>query len=296
MLSRQLMSASLPYIDSVPRRTTMSVTGRPPIVTVALFSGLTYPPELAKWRSRPCLLVHGQCESVRLRTCRSRGGLISWSSSAWRRILQDRPASATEIVDVLASIDNIETWAPPDARLVADERRSHRPGQTLRLISGATFFSFPLTNSFVATLMTKEFVTQESPKGIAMPRRASTKPTEAELEILQVLWRESPATVRQVNREINRDRRTGYTTTLKLMQIMLAKGLLTRDMSARPQVYSPAVSRDKAQRQLVGEMLEKVFEGSASQLVMQVLSAKKATPQELTEIRRLIRKYGEERK
>ena len=113
------------------------------------------------------------------------------------------------------------------------------------------------------------------------------------MEILQVFWREGPNTVRQVNRQINRDRRTGYTTTLKLMQIMLAKRLLTRDDSARPQVYSAAVSRDKTQRQLVGEMLEKVFEGSASRLVMQALSAKKASPEELSEIRRLIREHGE---
>jgi len=126
-----------------------------------------------------------------------------------------------------------------------------------------------------------------------MARRAPTKPTEAEMEILQVLWRQGPATVRQVNRRINRDRRTGYTTTLKLMQIMLGKGLLTRDESTRPQVYAPAVSRDKAQRQLVGQMLEKVFEGSTSRLVMQALSAKKASPEELAEIRRLIRKHGE---
>ena len=127
-----------------------------------------------------------------------------------------------------------------------------------------------------------------------MPRRAPTKPTEAELEILQVLWREGPSTVRQINHQINRDKRTGYTTTLKLMQIMLDKGLLTRDESARPQVYSAAVSRDKAQRQLVGEMLEKVFEGSATRLVMQALSAKKASPKELAEIRRLILAREEE--
>ena len=129
-----------------------------------------------------------------------------------------------------------------------------------------------------------------------MPRRAPTKPTEAEMEILQVLWREGPSTVRQVNRQINRDKQTGYTTTLKLMQIMLDKGLLTRDVSARPQVYSPAVSRDKAQRQLVSEMLEKVFNGSASSLVMQALSAKTASPEELAEIRRLIRTREEESK
>ncbi|GAG04872.1 unnamed protein product [marine sediment metagenome] len=129
-----------------------------------------------------------------------------------------------------------------------------------------------------------------------MPRKPSTRPTDGELEILQVLWGRGPSTVRQVNQQISRTRPTGYTSTLKLMQIMLDKGLVRRDESARPQVYSPAVSRDKAQRQLVGELLDRVFDGSASQLVMQVLSAKSATPQEITEIRRLIRKQGEGRK
>ena len=125
-----------------------------------------------------------------------------------------------------------------------------------------------------------------------MARRASDRPTEGELAILQVFWRCGRSTVRAVNEALNQDRPTGYTTTLKIMQIMLDKGLLLRDTSTRPQTYEAAVTRDEAQRQFVGDLLERVFEGSASQLVMQVLSAKKASPEEMAEIRRLLRGHG----
>ncbi|HUU21533.1 MAG TPA: BlaI/MecI/CopY family transcriptional regulator [Phycisphaerae bacterium] len=125
-----------------------------------------------------------------------------------------------------------------------------------------------------------------------MARRASDRPTEAELEILQVLWTAGASSVREVNQALNRRRTTGTTTTLKLMQIMLYKGLLRRDTSTRPQTYEAAVSRQKAQRQFVRDMLDRVFEGSASQLVMQVLSAGRATPEEMDEIRRLLREHG----
>jgi BlaI family penicillinase repressor len=129
-----------------------------------------------------------------------------------------------------------------------------------------------------------------------MARRASSTPTEAELEILQVLWEQGPGSVRQVNQTLNLTRTTGYTTTLKLMQIMLAKGLLRRDERQRPQVYAPAASKDRTQRQLVRDLLERVFEGSASQFVLQVLSTKKASPAELAEIRRLLQGWGKEKK
>ena len=123
-----------------------------------------------------------------------------------------------------------------------------------------------------------------------MARRASRRPTEGELEILQVLWQQGPGTVRQVNDALNEARPTGYTTTLKLMQIMLDKGLLRRDESRRPQVYTPAVSKNRTQRQLVRDLLERVFDGSARQFVLQVLSAKNASAEEMAEIRRLLRK------
>jgi len=126
-----------------------------------------------------------------------------------------------------------------------------------------------------------------------MARRASSNPTDGELEILQVLWEQGSATVRQVNRVLNLSRPTGYTTTLKLMQIMLDKGLLRRDASQRPQVYTAAVSKQRAQRRLVGDLLKRAFDGSASQLVMQVLAAGKATPEEMEEIRRLLGEIDE---
>ena len=125
-----------------------------------------------------------------------------------------------------------------------------------------------------------------------MARRPGIGPTEAELEILQVLWNRGPSTVRQINRAINGIRKTGYTTTLKLMQIMLSKGLLQRDESERPQVYEATLSKDKAERRLVGDLLERVFEGSASQFVQQVLAAKNASPEEMSAIRRILRNFG----
>ena len=121
-----------------------------------------------------------------------------------------------------------------------------------------------------------------------MARRASARPTEGELEILRVLWERDKATVREVNDQLNLHRSTGYTTTLKLMQIMLDKGLLRRDESRRPQVYAPTVSKLKVRGQFVGDLLERVFDGSTSQLVMQVLSSKDTTPENLSEIRRAL--------
>ncbi|HMP79872.1 MAG TPA: BlaI/MecI/CopY family transcriptional regulator [Pirellulaceae bacterium] len=114
------------------------------------------------------------------------------------------------------------------------------------------------------------------------------KPTEAELAILQVLWDRGPSSVRQVQDVLETERGTGYTTTLKLMQIMFEKGLLTRDDSNRSHIYAAAVSRHKTQRRFVKEMLDQVFAGSARQLVMQALAARKSTPDELNEIRKMI--------
>ncbi len=114
------------------------------------------------------------------------------------------------------------------------------------------------------------------------------KPTEAELAILRVLWGLGKASVRQVQERLEAERGTGYTTTLKLMQIMLEKGLLKRDDSQHAHIYEASVTRGKTQRQIVGEMLDQVFDGSAQQLVMQALSTKKSSPAELSEIRNLL--------
>ena len=128
-----------------------------------------------------------------------------------------------------------------------------------------------------------------------MARPAGIGPTEGELSILRIFWQRGQSTVREVNRILNQTRKTGYTTTLKLMQIMLTKGILRRDESQRPQVYSPTITRDQVERQLVGHLLERVFDGSASQFVQQVLAAKKASPGEMAEIRRMLRHSGKEK-
>ena len=121
------------------------------------------------------------------------------------------------------------------------------------------------------------------------------RPTDAELAILRVLWERGPATVRQVHDVLAGDRETGYTTTLKLMQIMAEKGLVTRDESARTHVYAAGVSRDRTQRQLVNDLIDRAFGGSAAALVLQALSAQPASEQELSEIRRLIDDYRKTR-
>jgi predicted transcriptional regulator len=118
------------------------------------------------------------------------------------------------------------------------------------------------------------------------------RPTEAELAILRVLWDLGPATVRQVNERLSAGRRdVGYTTTLKLMQIMADKGLVTRDESDRTHVYTAKASQGQTQRQLVSDLMDKAFGGSASALVLQALNAHPASPAELEEIQRLIAEY-----
>jgi len=125
--------------------------------------------------------------------------------------------------------------------------------------------------------------------------RARIQPTDAELAILQVLWDRGPSTVREVHEILSASRDTGYTTTLKLMQIMAEKGLVSRDESERTHVYTARVGRDETQRQLVTDLLERAFGGSAVALVMQALKAHPASDAEMNEIRRMIRDYRKER-
>ena len=122
-----------------------------------------------------------------------------------------------------------------------------------------------------------------------MPSRPR-KPTDAELAILRVLWSRGPCTVRQVAEALGRE--TGYTTILKLLQIMAEKSLVRRDETARTHVYAAAYSEDQTQRQLVTDLLERAFGGSASKLVLQALATSKATPKELAEIKKLLEKHG----
>ena len=121
-----------------------------------------------------------------------------------------------------------------------------------------------------------------------MGRRATPHVTEAELEILQILWRQRSATVRDVQQVLDTTRPTGYTTVLKMLQIMTEKDLVTRDESERAHVYTAAVQEDDVQEEIVGHLLERVFAGSASKLVLRALSAKAATETELNEIRAML--------
>ena len=112
------------------------------------------------------------------------------------------------------------------------------------------------------------------------------QPTPAELELLRVLWQRGPSTVRDVHADL--ERKVGYTTVLKLLQIMTEKGLVTRDAASRSHVYSAAVSADATQQRLVADLLDRAFGGSRLDLVMQALSAAPTTREELRQIRALL--------
>jgi predicted transcriptional regulator len=119
------------------------------------------------------------------------------------------------------------------------------------------------------------------------------RPTESELSILRVLWDNGPLSVRAVLKKLNEnrasdDKLTGYTTALKLMQIMTEKGLVARDESCRPQIYRPCDPQVKTQRQLLRHMLDRVFGGSTRAMVLQALSEKKTSPRDLKEIEKLL--------
>jgi len=118
------------------------------------------------------------------------------------------------------------------------------------------------------------------------------RPSEAELEILDVLWRRGPSTVREVWEALASERRSGYTTVLKFMQIMTTKGLVTRKQDKRAHVYQATLSRQQTQRQLMTHLVDRAFGGSALQLAQQALaSAKQASPEELAEIRRMLAEF-----
>jgi len=114
------------------------------------------------------------------------------------------------------------------------------------------------------------------------------RPTDAELAILRVLWERGASTVRQVHDVLSRERPAAYTTALKLLQIMTEKGLVSRDETDRTHVYHARLTEEQTQRQLIRDLLDRAFAGSASKLVMQALAARRASPEELGEIRRLL--------
>ncbi len=114
------------------------------------------------------------------------------------------------------------------------------------------------------------------------------KPTESELEILQILWQKELATVREVHEELSKTKVSGYTTTLKLLQIMFEKKLVTRDDSAKTHIYKPAVSKLKTQKQFLDKIINGLFYGSSTQLVLQALGNQKASKNELEEIQKYL--------
>lgn len=124
----------------------------------------------------------------------------------------------------------------------------------------------------------------------------SPSPTPVELAILQVLWHHGPSTVRQVHDALKVERDTGYSTTLKMVQVMTEKGLLLKDESVRPQVFRPSRPQEQTQVQLLDELIQRAFAGSASNLVLRAASAKRITPEELARIKKLIDRNQKEKR
>ena len=126
------------------------------------------------------------------------------------------------------------------------------------------------------------------------PGKKSSRPTEGELGILQVLWEHGACTVREVHEVLHRREGTGYTTALKQLQIMYDKGFVQRDETQRAHVYRAAVSKERTQKRFLADMLRRVFDGSSSRLVLQALGDHKASREELREIRELLDRLDED--
>lgn len=121
-----------------------------------------------------------------------------------------------------------------------------------------------------------------------MARHASSQPTEVELQILRILWDDGPSIVRHIHDSLQEFKQTTYSTTVKMLSVMLDKGLLKRDDDAKPQVYRPASPQQRTQKRMLGDLIDKVYDGSSSALVMHALSSKKASAEELQQIRDLL--------
>jgi predicted transcriptional regulator len=121
-----------------------------------------------------------------------------------------------------------------------------------------------------------------------MPRPPSAQLTEVELQILRILWENGASTARQIHNRLAEDRNTNYSTTVKMLSVMLQKKLVRRDETVRPQVYRPTATRRRTQQRMLKELIQKAYDGSAGSLVLQALSSQKASPQELAEIRQLL--------
>lgn len=126
-------------------------------------------------------------------------------------------------------------------------------------------------------------------------RKDFPKPSEGELRILQVLWKEGPSTVRTVHEQLSEDSKAGYTTTLKTMQIMHEKGLVLRDESSRSHIYAAAIDCDSVQQRFLEDLVSNVYDGSREKLVLQLLESTQASPEELEEIRQLMARHARTR-
>jgi BlaI family transcriptional regulator, penicillinase repressor len=121
-----------------------------------------------------------------------------------------------------------------------------------------------------------------------MPRLPSTQPTEVEMQILRILWELGPSPVREIHKRLEAAKGTNYSTTVKMLAVMLQKGLVKRDEQAQPHVYRPALTRAKTGKRMLEDLIEKVYDGSAMSLVLQALSSGKATKEELDDVRRML--------
>lgn len=124
-----------------------------------------------------------------------------------------------------------------------------------------------------------------------MANHPTQKPTVSELEILHVLWDRGPSTVREVHKALNEKRPMGYTSVLKLMQIMTAKGIVRRNEEQRAHVYEAVQPAEKTKRQLALDVIQRVFDGSASELMLHALAGRKGSKEEVEELRRLLNEY-----
>jgi len=122
--------------------------------------------------------------------------------------------------------------------------------------------------------------------------KANIKPTNLELTILRVLWDDGPRSVRDIQSSLNKSKPTGYTTVLKMLQIMTEKGLVERDESVRPQIYRASSSRERTQREILSDLIHRVYDGSVKSLVMQALSTKRSSAKDLEAIEKLLDRVG----
>lgn len=121
-----------------------------------------------------------------------------------------------------------------------------------------------------------------------MPRPTSSQPTEVELLILRILWKQGPSTARQIHNRLAEARDTNYSTTVKMLSVMLNKQLIKRDETVRPQIIQPADSQAHTQQRMLKDLIQRAYDGSAGSLVLQALTSQKASREELAEIRRLL--------